>query len=450
MKKTLLLLASLLMTMGSFADEVTFDFTGETAYGMTLLSGSTSEYNPDPTTCKEGNVTLTLNGKTRWWKAGEGNILRFYKESSMNIAAPEGNVVTSVVFDTKAGSSFESSVGTYADGTWTGSLNSVDIACNITKSNAGISKITVTYQKSDAPVKKAPNLAFSEKEATATLGAAFTAPTLTKETTAAVTYSSSNEAVATVDATTGAVNVLALGTTEITASAPENDEYSAGSAKYTLTVVAPVLDEVTAPYKETFETGFGSFTTDDVTLGEGLSYVWKIDASYKCAKASAFVNKNNIASESWLVSPWINIPASETACNLYFDQAISKYFGTVADEATVWVKVKDGAWTQLSGITYPEIADGKSFSSFETSTVDLASYIGKTIKVGFKYLSSDAAAGTWELRNVIVAKDPESAGINHVTAEKFNVNAPIYNLAGQRVSKDAKGILIQNGKKFVK
>ena len=449
MKKTLLLLASLLMTMGSFADEVTFDFTGESAYGMTLLSGTTSEYNADPYTCKEGNVTLTLNGKTRWWKATGGNILRFYVGSNMNIAAPEGNVVTSVVFDTKAATSFESTVGTYSNGTWTGSLNSVDISCNITKSNAGISKITVTYQKSDAPVKKNPGLAFSATEVTTTLGAAFTAPTLTKETTAAVTYSSSNESVATVDATTGAVNVLAVGNTVITASAPENDEYSAGSAKYTLTVDAQVLDQVNMPYVESFESSLGSFTTDDVTLGEGLSYVWKIDANYKCAKASAYVKKN-IASESWLVSPWINVPASETACNLYFDQAVSKYFGTVSEEATVWVKEKDGAWTQLTGITYPEIAEGKSFSVFETSTVNLASYIGKTIKVGFKYLSTDTAAGTWEIRNFIVAKDPESAGINDVIAEKFNVNAPVYNLAGQRVSNAVKGIYIQNGKKFVK
>lgn len=31
MKKTLLVLVSLLMTMGAFADEATFDFTGESA-----------------------------------------------------------------------------------------------------------------------------------------------------------------------------------------------------------------------------------------------------------------------------------------------------------------------------------------------------------------------------------------------------------------------------------
>lgn len=42
------------------------------------------------------------------------------------------------------------------------------------------------------------------------------------------------------------------------------------------------------------------------------------------------------------------------------------------------------------------------------------------------------------------------AGINNIAADAHNANAPIYNLAGQRVSKDAKGILIQNGKKFIK
>jgi hypothetical protein len=30
-----------------------------------------------------------------------------------------------------------------------------------------------------------------------------------------------------------------------------------------------------------------------------------------------------------------------------------------------------------------------------------------------------------------------------------NENAPIYNLAGQRVDKSFKGVVIQNGKKFI-
>ncbi len=43
-----------------------------------------------------------------------------------------------------------------------------------------------------------------------------------------------------------------------------------------------------------------------------------------------------------------------------------------------------------------------------------------------------------------------STGISSaVIAPKANVNAPIYNLAGQKVDKSYKGVVIQNGKKFV-
>lgn len=43
-----------------------------------------------------------------------------------------------------------------------------------------------------------------------------------------------------------------------------------------------------------------------------------------------------------------------------------------------------------------------------------------------------------------------SSGINDITVATDNADAPVYNLAGQRVGKDAKGILIQNGKKFIR
>ncbi len=44
-----------------------------------------------------------------------------------------------------------------------------------------------------------------------------------------------------------------------------------------------------------------------------------------------------------------------------------------------------------------------------------------------------------------------SSGINNVkkATEQNDANAPIYNLAGQKVDKNQKGILIQNGRKFV-
>lgn len=450
MKKTLLLFVSLLMTMGMFAQSKTakFDFTGESAYGMTLLSGSTKEYNADPTVCTEGDVTLTLNGQTRWWKATNGNELRFYKGADMTFKVPEGNVITKVELTAKVPAKFESAVGTYANGTWTGSANSVVISTNITEKNTPISSAVVTYQSSSAPMKKDPALSFSETTASGVVGEAFVAPTLTKATTAAVVYTSSDEAVASVNAETGEVTLLAAGETKITATAAENDEYNGGSASYTLTVTTPALDVVKEPYSESFETGFGSFVLDNVNLSEGLSYVWAIDKSYKCAKASAYVNKKNLPSESWLVSPWIELSAAEVIRSLYFDHAVSKYFGNVSEEATLWIKVEGGDWTQITSIAYPEVPQDKSFSPFETQAVSLAGYEGKKIKVGFKYVSTDEAAGTWEIRNFKVSTDV--SGINEIKADKLDVNAPVYNLAGQRVNANAKGILIQNGKKFIK
>ena len=40
-------------------------------------------------------------------------------------------------------------------------------------------------------------------------------------------------------------------------------------------------------------------------------------------------------------------------------------------------------------------------------------------------------------------------GINAVRTMVENENAPIYNLAGQRVDKSFKGVVIKNGKKFI-
>ena len=44
----------------------------------------------------------------------------------------------------------------------------------------------------------------------------------------------------------------------------------------------------------------------------------------------------------------------------------------------------------------------------------------------------------------------ETTGIDAIGFEKANANAPVYNLAGQRVANSYKGIVIRNGKKFVK
>lgn len=424
----------------------TFDFTGDEAYGMTLLSGNTSEYNADHYECTEGNVTLTLNGRTRWWKTKGGNELRFYSNSNFNISVPKGYAITSITLDAKTPSNFSTNIGSYDNGAWTGNTDKVTFNCTLKESNTPISTIKVTYEEASAPIKKDPKLAFSEQNVTVALNGDFTEPTLTKETTETATYSSSDEDVATVDATTGEVTLVSVGTTKITATVKENAEYSAGSASYTLNVTQPVVTETGIPYEESFADGIGSFTIDDVNLSDGLNYVWKHDDNSHYMKASAFVNGNK-AAESWLVSPTINLENVSEA-TLAFEQCINKYFGTVENEATLWIKAGDAEWEQVT-ITYPTLPSKGNWSDWEKQTIDLEKYVGKKIKVGFKYVSTTEAAGTWEIRNFSVTG--LTSGITDITIEKeFDENAPIYNLSGQRVDKNAKGILIQNGKKFIR
>lgn len=109
--------------------------------------------------------------------------------------------------------------------------------------------ISITWDttgEGETPTIQPRNLAFSAATATATVGQPFTAPTLNGVTTG-VTYTSSNESVATVNAETGAVTLVGAGTTTIKASAPATAEYEAGEASYTLTVSAAVVDDTEYP-----------------------------------------------------------------------------------------------------------------------------------------------------------------------------------------------------------
>lgn len=83
-----------------------------------------------------------------------------------------------------------------------------------------------------------PELTFSETEFTVDAGATFTAPTLTTNPEGlAVTYSSSDVDLATVDEETGAVTIgNNPGTVTITARFAGNDEYNPATASYTITI----------------------------------------------------------------------------------------------------------------------------------------------------------------------------------------------------------------------
>jgi hypothetical protein len=154
---------------------------------------------------------------------------------------------------------------------------------------------------------------------------------------------------------------------------------------------------------ESFATSQGNFEIDNKQLpnGEG-SFVWKQDAKYYCMKASAYINDTKYASESWLVSP-VDLTQATTA-TLTFDHA-HNYAGTAEEEFTLWAtETSADNWQQLTIDKY-----GSGFK-FTTATIDLSAYAGKTIKFAFKYISTTAAAGTWEIKNVKVVANGEGGG----------------------------------------
>ena len=174
---------------------------------------------------------------------------------------------------------------------------------------------------------------------------------------------------------------------------------------------------------ESFATGQGQFTIDNKQLPDGSTYVWKHMAEYKYMKASAFVGGGPKASESWLVSPDLNLAGANSAL-LTFEHT-HKFAGTPSEELTLWITETTAEnWAQLTIDKYGTNND----YNFVTASVDLSAYLGKTVKFAFKYVSTTSAAGTWETKNVkVVANgdgtvDPEpepEPGVNMLTNPGF-------------------------------
>lgn len=85
--------------------------------------------------------------------------------------------------------------------------------------------------------KATATVSFASPSATAKMGESFTGQTATTNPAGlALTYSSSADNVATVDASTGAVKLVGAGETKITAKLSDTNNYNAAEASYTLTV----------------------------------------------------------------------------------------------------------------------------------------------------------------------------------------------------------------------
>ncbi len=313
--------------------------------------------------------------------------LRYNTNKSLTISTSTKGVT--IGEGTKSGNTVEAKV-TVPVGTETLTLT----FANTTSSNARLDNILL-YQ---GVAKKPAGLSWGTAARTATIGSADNLfPTLANENKLTVKYSSSDEKVATINEK-GEVTLVAAGVTEITAEFAGNDEFEAQSVTYTLTVKAASTVDIT----NTPETAYTvAKALELIEAGEGLDakvYVKGIISSIKSVDTGEWGNATYNISDN-------------------------------GKEENVLVIYRG---------YYLGAKDNKFTSADQIKVGDKVVVYGKLVNYnGTKEMNSG---------NYIYSQNDKVSGVNVITLDK--TNAPLYNLAGQRVSNNYKGVVVKNGKKY--
>ena len=313
--------------------------------------------------------------------------LRYNTNKSLTISSSTKGVT--IGEGTKSGNTVEAKI-TVPAGTETLTLT----FANTTSSNARLDNILL-YQ---GVAKKPAGLSWGTASRTATIGSADNLfPALANANKLNVKYSSSDEKVATINEK-GEVTLVAAGETNITAEFAGNDEYEAQSVTYTLTVKAASTVDI----KNTPETAYTvAKALELIEAGEGLDakvYVKGIISSIKSVDTGEWGNATYNISDNGKEENVLVIYRG------YYLGAKDNKF-TSADQIKVGDKV---------------VVYGKLVNYNGTKEMNSGSYI---------YSQNDKVAS-----------------VNAITLDK--TNAPLYNLAGQRVSNNYKGVVVKNGKKY--
>lgn len=366
----------------------------------------------DEKTSNAGGRTIDIYGKNEPYAA----------VSDLYSANTQGTKIGSVVYDANA-TTLTASVNLEGNYAYVGF-----------RSNNGAlytESITIDWNGEVSETKLSAGLEFSPSNISLKVGEAFTAPTFTKATTADVTFTSDNEAVATVDAN-GVITLAGeLGTANIKATSEENSEYYAGTATCKIKVY-----EVNT-YKKA-----SAVSSDDFLL-----VAQRDDKTYYAYPLAETKTYGYLSTGS----------VTGTVDEIEVDKSYNDEFTFTAVDGGYTIQDSYGRYLYQSG-TY------KSFNVSETNngyvwTVEPQT--DGTFKISMNGLFMQFGQGTYTSFGVYDSAQDNavlpmlyskvSDAIKNVTtvAERNDANAPIYNLAGQRVGKDYKGVVIQNGKKYL-
>lgn len=396
MKQNYLFIKLFMLTVMAFfagnvmADEAVFDFT--TTEGLVAMGVAEANI-PQATDAGLGFDTkgpFSINGITinttdgstasRLWST-KNNGSRDYRvygpntekeipAGTMTITAPSGKNLSKIVFAT--GSTWNvptASEGDISGKEWNGNANSLTLTMNA--GQCQFKTITVTFADASTIVtKKSADLSFSAEQVELILGeTSFTAPTLTKATTAEVKYSSTNTSIATVDENTGVVTITAeaAGTAKIRATTEENDEYYAGQAEYQIIVKEAANGVANIAAMNALDNGTEFLFNGKVTVvyandngKNGYVYIKDDTGSSLIFKTGTGLEKGDVIKAGWEgeVSVYKNLFEVKPSTTLEKDgTAEVTYPEATAADVT---KENMNKVVVLKGVTYGEI-NGKNF-----------------------------------------------------------------------------------------
>ena len=151
------------------------------------------------------------------------------------------------------------------------------------------------------------------------------------------------------------------------------------------------------------------------------------ETAYTIAKAKELIDAGEGLSESVYVKGTVSQASKELNATY---GSLSYYIsddGTTGNELQVY-----------GGLSF----ENQKFTSVEDIKVgDVVVVYGKLKKFGTTY--------ELDKNNILISLNGKTTGITNITADEAAKNAPVYNLAGQKVTKAYKGVVIKNGKKMI-
>lgn len=456
MKKLLLSLAAVVMTLGAFATTTKITWNTES---LPQTWTATNEFTAQ-------GFTFNVNknsGSTNPTYITKGKDIRVYAKGTVQITASSNMTEIDFVISTaglKRLASITSNVGVVTgleDCTnkkqgdvivkWTGSATTVTftVGDEATFGTDGATKAgqfdftttSITTEDGGTSLPSA-GLKFPQSSYTVELGETFDAPELTKATTAAVTYDSSNKEVATVDTNTGAVTIMAVGTTTITATTPETPEFQAGEAKYTLEVTAPV-------------------NKVDVTLAKGVSTGKYIIACEK-GVAKNYDGTNQNFGYVYLDTKYVPANGNLICPEEYIFVITSTPKGFTiqgADEG----KFYGMDATHKTSFNFYDSADATGSNCYWDITIDTDGNANITNKgrdgfyLAWKPFNSDFELVTTnsDTGKIQLYSNGTLSGVDDIVSDDANAPVEYYNLQGVRVANPESGLYIRvQGKKATK